>query len=141
MLPPKALVLITVLLPLAISAPTEVGKSKRSASSYAVEACFSSFPAAAFTKQMGGHNSNVKCQEICRDKGYIMAATKGDQCQCGNVYPKGHKVSDSQCTSRCRSWSACYGVQSCCGGPSAYTVSVVGNIDVAKQVLRRLSHE
>ena len=138
---PKAFLLMTVLLPLATSAPAEVGKSKRSASSYAVEACFSSFPAAAFTKQMGGHNSNVKCQETCRDKGYILAATQEDQCQCGNIYPKGHNVSNSQCTSRCRSWSACHSVQSCCGGPNAFTVSVVGNIDVAKQVLRRLSHE
>ena len=135
------LLLMTALLPLAvISMPAETGLKKRSANSYAVEACFSSFPASALSKQMGGHNSNVRCQDTCRDKGYILAATKGDQCQCGNVYPKGHKVTDSQCTSRCRSWSPCYGIQSCCGGPSAYTVSVVGNIDVAKQVLRRLSH-
>ena len=136
------LLLMTALLPLAVISMTAgTGLKKRSVNSYAVEACFSSFPASNLSKQMGGHNSNVRCQDTCRDKGYILAATKGDQCLCGNVYPKGHNVSDSQCTSRCRSWSPCYGVQSCCGGPSAYTVSVVGNIDVAKQVLRRLSHE
>ena len=136
------LLLATVLLPSAVTfVPAGTGLKRRSASSYAVEGCFSSIPGSALSKQMGGHNSNVKCQDKCRDKGYILAATKGDQCLCGNIYPKGHKVSDSQCTSRCRSWSPCHGVQSCCGGPSAYTVSVVGNIDVAKQVLRRLSHE
>ena len=117
----------------------EQGLKKRSAASYAVEGCYSSF-ASASSKQMGGHNSNVRCQDTCRDLGFIFAATKEDKCQCGNIYPKGHKVSDNQCSSRCRSWSGCSSVQSCCGGPSAYTVSVVGNIDVAKQVLRRLSH-
>ncbi|XP_028399896.1 uncharacterized protein LOC114523229 [Dendronephthya gigantea] len=137
----KAFLLLTVLIPMITSTTDVETRKKRSVSSYAVEGCYSLFPAANLTKQMRGHNSNVKCQETCRDKGYIFAATKGDQCQCGNVYPRGNKVNDSQCTSRCRSWSSCHGAQSCCGGPSAYTVSVVGNIDVAKEVLRRLSHQ
>ncbi len=137
---PKVLVL-TVLVPMAISTVDVATPKKRSVSSYTVQGCFNSFPAVGLTKRMGGHNSNVKCQDTCRDKGRILAATKGDQCQCGNVYPKGKKVDDNQCTTRCRSWSPCHGPQSCCGGPSAYSVSVVGNIDVAKQVLRRLSHE
>ena len=38
---------------------------------------------------MGYQSSNVRCQEICRDKGYILAATKDQKCYCGNVYPKG----------------------------------------------------
>ena len=37
---------------------------------------------------MGHQSSNVRCQEICRDKGYVLAATRGQQCHCGNVYPK-----------------------------------------------------
>ncbi|XP_028414750.1 uncharacterized protein LOC114537838 [Dendronephthya gigantea] len=136
----EILVLITVLLPVVFSTEDVETQKKRSVNYYAVEGCYSSFPSAGFRRRMRGHNSNVKCQEICRDKGYILAATKGDQCQCGNIYPKGKKLADNRCTSRCRSWSPCHGPQSCCGGPSAYTVSVVGNIDVAKQVLRRLSH-
>ena len=105
-----------------------------------MEGCFSEFPVADESTSIG-YNSNVKCQERCRDKCYILAATKGDQCQCGNIYPRGKKVDDSKCTARCQVWSACDGPQTCCGGPSAYSPSVVGNIDVAKQVLRRLSHK
>ncbi|XP_028407487.1 uncharacterized protein LOC114530096 isoform X2 [Dendronephthya gigantea] len=137
----KMFVLTTVLLPMVISTRDVKTRKKRSVNSYAVKGCYSSFPGAGPTRRMGGHNSNVKCQETCRDKGYVLTATKGDQCQCGDVYPTGNKVNDSQCTSRCRSWSSCHGPQSCCGGPSAYSVSVVGDIDVAKQILRRLSHE
>lgn len=40
---------------------------------------------------MGFGSSNLRCQDICRDKGYILAATKSQQCHCGNVYPKGIK--------------------------------------------------
>ena len=138
---PKVLVLVTVLVPMAISMADEATPRKRSVNAYTVEGCFSSFPAAGLTKKMGGHNSNVRCQDTCRDKGYILAATKGNQCQCGNIYPKGKKVNDNRCTTSCRAWSFCHGPQSCCGGRRAYSVSVVGNIDVAKQVLRRLSHE
>ena len=140
MLLSKVLVLIAILLPMVIST-ADVANRKKRTTSYVVEGCFSEFPGASESRSMGGHNSNVKCQDTCRDKGYILAATKGDQCLCGNVYPRGKKVDDSKCTTRCRSWSACHGPQSCCGGPSAYTVSVVGNVDVAKQVLRRLSRE
>ena len=136
----KVLVLIAVLLQMVL-ATADVGNRKKRAVSYAVEGCFSEFPGANESRSMGGHNSNVRCQDTCRDKGYILAATKGDQCQCGNIYPEGKKVNDTKCTTRCRSWSACHSPQSCCGGPSAYSVSVVGNIDVAKQILRRLSHE
>ena len=141
MFPARVLVLITVLLPMMVSTADVEIPEKRSVNSYAVEGCFSSVQGVGLTRRMGGHNSNVKCQDTCRDKGYILAATKGDQCQCGNVYPSGKKVADNRCTTRCRSWSPCQGPQSCCGGPSAYSVSVVGNIDVAKQVLRRLGHE
>ena len=133
---PKVLVLIAVLLPMALSRE-DVANRKKRAISYAVEGCFSEFPGVGESKAMGGDNSNVKCQETCRDQGYILAATRDDQCHCGNIYPKGKKVNDSKCIYKCQSWSsACNESQSCCGGPSAYSVSVVGNIDVAKQVLR-----
>ena len=117
-------------------------KSEKTSNKLSVEGCFSEFPGVGESKAMGGDNSNVKCQETCRDQGYILAATRDDQCHCGNIYPKGKKVNDSKCIYKCQSWSsACHGPQSCCGGPSAYSVNVVGDIDVAKQVLRRLSHE
>ena len=140
MLSPKVLVFIATLLPMVISTADEENRRKRTVS-YVVEGCFSEFPGAGESRSLGGHNSNVRCQDTCRDKGYILAATKGDRCLCRNIYPEGKKVNDSKCTTRCRLWSACHGPQSCCGGPSAYSVSVVGDIDVAKQVLRRLSHE
>jgi hypothetical protein len=138
---PKVLAWIAFLLPMVISTAEVATAKKRSVNVYTVEGCFSFFPGTGLTIPMGGHNSNVKCQDTCRDKGYILAATKGDLCQCANIYPKDKNVDDNRCNTRCRSWSPCHGPQSCCGGPSAYSVSVVGNIDVAKQVLRRLSHE
>ena len=132
--------LIAIILPI-VTSTADVANRKKRTVSYAVEGCFSKFPGAGELRWLGSQNSNVRCQDTCRDKGYILAATKGSLCFCGNTYPKGNKVDDSKCTSKCRVWSACHGPQSCCGGPSAYSVSVVGNIDVAKQVLRRLSHE
>ena len=119
----------------------ERGLKKESRVSYEVQGCYSSFSDSGLTNDLGLDNSNVKCQDTCRDQGYVLAATKGGQCHCGNIYPKCHKVEDNQCSTRCRSSTECNGPQSCCGGPNAYSVSVVGNIDVAKQVLRRLSHE
>ena len=104
----KVLVLIAVLLPMVIST-ADVGNWKKRAVSYAVEGCFSEFPGASVSRSMGGHNSNVRCQDTCRDKGYILAATKGDQCQCGNIYSGGKKVDDSKCTGSFdhKGWSTC----------------------------------
>ena len=128
-------------LPMSLSR-ADVANRKKRAINYAVEGCFSEFLGVGESKAMGGDNSNVKCQETCRDQGYILAAARDDQRHCGNIYPKGKKVNDSKCIYKCQSWSsACDEPQSCCGGPSAYSVSVVGNINVVKQVLRRLSHE
>ena len=137
----KTLLMLAMVSTVATTTLEERRLKKRSASSYKVEGCFSAFPASGLTRDLGDHSSNVRCQDTCRDQGYVLAATKGSQCHCGNIYPKGQKVDDNQCSTRCRSWTPCHGAQDCCGGPSAYSVSVVGNIDVAKQVLRRLSHE
>ncbi len=126
---------------LSAPAPMKNALKKRSGSSYKVEGCFSSFKASGDPTAMGQKSSNVECQDTCRDKGYIFAATKGSQCHCGNIFPTGKDIADSECNTRCRSYTACYSPQSCCGGPNAYSVSVVGNIDVAKQILRRLIHK
>ncbi|XP_066919024.1 uncharacterized protein [Clytia hemisphaerica] len=117
--------------------------AKRSASVYSVEGCFRMFPPGSLdSSDMGIHqSSNIRCQEICRDKGYVLAATKGQMCHCSNIYPRGKKVVDQECSTRCRSYTPCHDVQSCCGGPNAYSVSVVGDIDVAKQTLRRLANK
>ena len=48
---------------------------KKRTVSYAVEGCFSEFPGAGESRSMDGHNSNVKCQEKCGDKSFILAAT------------------------------------------------------------------
>ena len=108
--------------------------AKRSTPSYRVEGCFRSVPGSGEYKNMGNSASNVRCQDFCRDRGYILATTKGKSCYCRNIYPQGQKVADSRCRARCRSWLSCTNAQECCGGSNAYTVSVVGNIDVAKQV-------
>ena len=65
----------------------------------------------------------------------------GKMCHCSNIYPRGKQVVDQECSTRCRSYTPCHDVQSCCGGPNAYSVSVVGDIDVAKQTLRRLANK
>ena len=89
--------------------------------------------------------SNIRCQDICKEKGYILAATQSKgplptvKCYCGNVYPNGKIINGTYCNRRCRSYTECQGPVECCGGDKAYSVSVVGNIDVPKQILRRLS--
>ena len=100
----KSLVLIAFLLAMVISTADAANRKKRT-TSYAVERCFSGFPGAGESRSTDGRNSNVGCQDTCRDKGYILAATKGDQCQCGNIYPKGKKMDDSKCTTQL-SWTA-----------------------------------
>ena len=114
-------------------------RPKRQDSAYEVEGCFSEFKS-LMEKDMGKDNSNVRCQDYCREKGFILAGTyNGNTCKCGNIYPTKNKIDDVRCDSRCRSWTPCGTPQTCCGGSNAYTISMVGNIDVAKQVLRRLS--
>ena len=100
---------------------------KSDGASYRVEGCFSDFTH-MYSKDMKTHNSNLRCQDMCRERGFIFSATNGSYCQCGNNYPTGKKVGDNQCSSSCRSWSPCHQLQSCCGGPKSYTMSVVGNI-------------
>jgi len=118
---------------------SEVLLATKSTLDYAVEGCFSSFD---FADSVEFHedNSNIRCQETCRDKGYVLAGTKGSKCCCGNNWPKNLNVPDDECRQTCRKWGSCHSVQSCCGGSNAYTISAVGNLDVGKQVLKRLSH-
>jgi len=110
-------------------------------SSYEVDGCYSEFNA-QLAKDMGDGNSNVNCQEFCRDQGFALSATyNGWICECGNIYPTGKNVSDDKCNSQCVSYTDCYSVQECCGGVDSYTVSMVGDLDTVLQVLRRISNE
>ncbi|XP_066912196.1 uncharacterized protein [Clytia hemisphaerica] len=115
-------------------------KVKRSALAVTVEGCFNALPGTGANTDMASHASNIRCQDFCRDKGYMLAATQGQICHCRNIYPRGKQVADDKCRGRCRSYTSCTSAQECCGGIGTFTVSVVGNIDVAKQVIRRIAH-
>ncbi|XP_066925842.1 uncharacterized protein [Clytia hemisphaerica] len=129
---------------LLLSSTLDVGLAKdvvkRSALSVTVEGCFNSLPGSGVHTNMGEHASNIRCQDFCRDKGYMLAATRGGICWCRNIYPRGKQVADDKCRTRCRTYTACTTAQECCGGVGTFTVSVVGNIDVAKQVVRRIAN-
>ena len=121
----------------------ECRQVKRSVPSFEIEGCFSKFDAMVTRRMPVNSNSNVGCQQLCRGQGYALAATHNQNyCKCGNIYPTGYKVADSECNSSCRTWhpSPCTDPQSCCGGSKGYTVSLVGNIDVPKQILRRICY-
>jgi len=110
------------------------------ASSYEVEGCYSEF-IHLLENDMGDDNSNVLCQDVCRGQGFALAATyNGHICECGNIYPTGKEVGDDKCNSKCVSYMECSSVQECCGGADSYTVSMVGDVDIALQVLRRMSN-
>lgn len=124
--------------------PVDVSE-KKSIGTKTVEGCFKSntpgewmWKATGTLYDFGNSNSNHKCQEKCRMTGKILAATQGPICYCGNTFPSKRKVSDSQCRTPCASYSKCYSPQECCGGKKHYSVSVVGDIDVAREILERL---
>ena len=127
----KSFALAALLLHLTMSTSTAL--------SYDVNGCLSSLQGRITIRNFGRYNSNYKCQFWCKSQGFIIAATKANLCSCGNVYPEGKNINDSFCKTSCRSWSTCHSPRSCCGGRNAYSVSVVGDIDVAKHVLQRLS--
>ena len=127
----KCFLLATVLVHLIMSTSTAFSSD--------VNGFFSSFKGRITIRNFGRYNSNYKCQFWCKTQGFIIAATKANLCSCGNIYPEGKNVNDSFCKTSCRSWSTCHSPRSCCGGRNAYSVSVVGDFDVAKHVLQRLS--
>jgi len=117
------------------------GEAELTSTPYDVEGCYSEFKLLV-TKDMGHENSNFACQKVCRDQGFALAATHdGTSCQCGDIYPTGKEVSDAKCNSPCVTYQDCNSAQECCGGVDSYTVSMVGDIDTTKQVLRRISNE
>ena len=112
---------------------------KRTGIAPRVEGCFSLAHANILVHDMGLEASNGRCQDYCREKGLGIAATKGSNCFCSYYYPAYRRITDNQCNTRCRSYLPCYSVEECCGGAEAYTVSYVGDFDVAKLILGRLA--
>ena len=120
-----------------------IADSKASTLSYSmrgsIDGCFRNFQNTT-THFMGDLSSHLRCQERCRYDGFILAATKGPYCHCGNEYPSEERVTEDQCNTRCRPYTECGDAQSCCGGPDAFSVNTVGDLDVRKLVLKRLAN-
>ena len=98
------------------------------------------------------NNYNALCQQNCKEKGYAIASTKGKNCYCTNTFPfpQLHPADDERsagnkgpCNVACPSSITaylsvdCIGDE-CCGGPNAYSVYIVGQIDTLKQLQRRI---
>ena len=95
-------------------------------------------------------NSNSKCVKVCKNKGFIVAATKGYYCYCSNslpvpvLYERGNKKSAGKggpCSTVCPGAFAsrnCRGDE-CCGGKKAYSVYIVDSIDILKELMNRIA--
>ena len=105
------------------------------------------------TKIDAADNTNNVCVNKCAERGFAISSTKGSSCYCTNVLPlprlykaneKKASGSDGPCSTACPGTRAaqrkiaCQGDE-CCGGPSAYSVYLSGDIDVLKQLLRRVT--
>ena len=130
--------------------------SKRAAVVLQFEGCFSDTKNKAL--EHAAHfdtpdNTNDACVVKCAEKGFAISSTKGSSCYCNNILPlpQLYKPSNDNssgvggpCSTACPGTSAakenvpCQGDE-CCGGPSAYSVYLSGEIDVLKQVLRRIT--
>jgi len=108
------------------------------------EGCFKNFQYKVWHYAGRDKNSNDYCQKYCRLKGYVVAGTRNSKCYCGNDYPAGLKINDKRCNRPCNGWTKCNGPQECCGGRSRkkyYSISVVGDIDTAREILGRLQNK
>ncbi len=112
-----------------------------------VEGCFNNFDAQISFPLPPENLSNLRCQALCRERGYALAATGGganSTCGCGNLYPGSlHAVANGQCNRPCSlDKSSCY-LFTCCGNRNGtlYTVSWNGEANPLKQLLRRLTHD
>ena len=105
------------------------------------------------TKFVANDNTNDVCVDKCAEKGFAISSTKGSSCYCTNTLPlpRLYKANedeasgtDGPCSTACPGTRAaqrnipCQGDE-CCGGPSAYSVYLSGEIDVLKQLLRRIA--
>lgn len=112
-----------------------------------VEGCFNNFDAQISILLRPGDLSNLRCQALCTEQGYALAATGGgasSTCWCGNNHPGSlHAVANGQCNRPCSpDRKSCY-LFTCCGNQNGtlYTVSWNGEANPLKQLLRRLTHD
>ena len=94
-------------------------------------------------------NTNAICVSICMENGYAIAATQGADCYCSNSLPvpllhQSYEIKSAgnggPCSTKCSgafTTLPCKGDE-CCGGDSAYSVYIVGEIDVVKQLIDRI---
>ena len=128
----------------------------RAAPTLLFEGCFSDSENRILTnarKFQDDNNINNNCVDKCAEEGYAISSTKGSYCYCTNSLPmpqlyKPQQPQSSGTDGPCR--TTCPGArisgqnvgcqaEECCGGPSAYSVYLSGEIDVLKQVLRRVT--
>ena len=95
-------------------------------------------------------NSNSMCVRVCKDKGFVIAATRGADCFCSNslpvpvLYEKGKKKAAGNggpCSTVCPGafvLKNCQGDE-CCGGTKAYSVYIVDSIDILKELINRIA--
>ena len=99
-------------------------------------------------------NLNSDCAEFCKDEGFAVSTTNGPSCYCTNTLPTPIIFSPGnpnaggaggRCVTPCPGTAlAKYGYSrdcvddECCGGPTAYSVYLVGSIDALLQLERRV---
>ena len=93
-------------------------------------------------------NYNEDCQRKCQEQGRAIASTKGRYCYCtySLPIPRLYRPDDTlsagnggPCSTVCPGVFASHSCRGdeCCGGPNAYSVFIVGEIDVLRQLERR----
>ena len=95
-------------------------------------------------------NSNSMCVKVCKDKGFVVAATRGADCFCSNSLPvpllhgsRDRKAAGNggPCSTVCPGafvFGNCQGDE-CCGGKNAYSVYIVDSIDILKELINRIA--
>ena len=138
-----------------VSAPV-LRRNVRAAPTLQFEGCFNDSAYNIFNtavKFQSSDNVNHDCVDKCAERGYAVSSTRGQYCYCTNTLPLPRLYqarepqasgTDGPCSTTCPGASiagtntGCRG-EECCGGPNAYSVYLSGDIDVLKQLLRRVT--
>ncbi|XP_015766231.1 PREDICTED: uncharacterized protein LOC107345059 [Acropora digitifera] len=122
---------------------------------FEVQGCFDDEKKGIIKSQAGREridsaNTALRCVEFCSEKGYGVVSLRYDLCACNNDLPLNRLYKDTDNSKECK--MRCKGVlastapcekEECCGGSKpdktpVYTVIVVGNVDVLRQVMSRI---
>lgn len=122
---------------------------------FEVQGCFDDEKKGIIKSQAGREridsaNTALRCAEFCSEKGYGVVSLRYDLCACNNDLPLNRLYKDTDNSKECK--MRCKGVlastapcekEECCGGSKpdktpVYTVIVVGNVDVLRQVMSRI---